>query len=79
MKTIEVNNEKFIVMHECPAKKYAGVSAKDYLKLYNADATIKHKDILYFVKWAEPVKFEDIDETINLITSGSTTNGNDGN
>lgn len=78
MKTIEVNGEKFLVTYECPLKKYAGVSAKNYLKLYNADATIKHKDILYFVKWAETAKYEDIDENINLISSGSVTTGDNG-
>ena len=80
MEYLEVKGEKFIVMYKCPAKKYAGVSAKNYLKLYNAEASIKHKDTLYFVMWAENVNYTDITdvEDVALIPSGSIATSNVG-
>jgi len=65
MKTIEIKNERFVVLYECSNKKYDGIGTKPYHKLYRSDVLIKANDRLFFTKWLEDAKFEDIEEKTN--------------
>jgi len=78
MKTLEVNDEKFIVIYECKEDRLIGTKLKSYHKLHNSDTVIRGGGMLYFVKCCETVKFYDILENgkaFVLYISGSAVNG----